>query len=272
MFVKLFSQILDSSIADNRQLRHFFTDLLLCADAKGYVVMTESAIARRIGATLEEVQWGLRELSSPDPRSKTPDNEGRRIEPLDGSGYGWKILNYEMYRAMRDAEQLREATRIRVQKHRAKKSCNAGNAVGNACNAMQKQIAEEEAEAIPELKNSGKEEGELFLSPKPVEKPKRGRPAKPADPRHQEAIKMFCDLYEERFGTKYAFPVSDAKQLSEFLKRCPTVGVSEMRDTLSDIWEYEVNKGEFVANRYRIHSLTALVLRWNDIKAILHTP
>jgi hypothetical protein len=124
---------------------------------------------------------------------------------------------------------------------------------------------------LPELKNSGKEEGELFPSPKPVEKPKRGRPAKPADPRHQEAIKMFCDMYEERFGTKYAFPVSDAKQLSEFLKRCSTVTVSEMRETLSDIWEYEVNKGEFVANRYRIHTLAALVLRWNDIKAILHT-
>lgn len=132
-------------------------------------------------------------------------------------------------------------------------------------------LEKESIKPFPELKNSGKEEGELFPSPKPVEKPKRGRPAKPADPRHQEAIKMFCDLYEERFGTKYAFPVSDAKQLSEFLKRCPTVGVSEMRETLSDIWEYEVNKGEFVANRYRIHSLTALVLRWNDIKAILHT-
>ena len=147
MFVKLFSQILDSSIADNRKLRHFFTDLLLCADASGNVMMTDTAIARRIGATVDEVEWGLKELSSPDPRSKTPDHEGRRIERLEGHGYGWKILNYEMYRAMRDAEQLREATRIRVQRHRAKKAvmaCNDSNALRNAGNAMQKE--EEEAE------------------------------------------------------------------------------------------------------------------------------
>jgi len=149
MFVKLFSQILDSSIADNRKLRHFFTDLLLCADASGNVMMTDTAIARRIGATVDEVEWGLKELSSPDPRSKTPDYEGRRIERLEGHGYGWKILNYEMYRAMRDAEQLREATRIRVQRHRAKKAglpCNDGNALRNASNAMQKAEGEEEAE------------------------------------------------------------------------------------------------------------------------------
>lgn len=147
MFVKLFSQILDSSIADNRKLRHFFTDLLLCADASGNVMMTDTAIARRIGSTVDEVEWGLKELSSPDPRSKTPDHEGRRIERLEGHGYGWRILNYEMYRAMRDAEQLREATRIRVQRHRAKKAesaCNDGNALRNASNAMQKE--EEEAE------------------------------------------------------------------------------------------------------------------------------
>lgn len=154
MFVKLFSQILDSSIADNRKLRHFFTDLLLCADASGNVMMTDTAIARRIGATVDEVEWGLKELSSPDPRSKTPDHEGRRIERLEGHGYGWKILNYEMYRAMRDAEQLREATRIRVQRHRAKKAvmaCNDSNALRNAGNAMQKEEEEVEVEEKEEV-------------------------------------------------------------------------------------------------------------------------
>ena len=73
MFVKLFNQILDSSIADDRRLRHFFTDILLCCDAQGYVMMTEAAISRRIGTTIEEVTWGLAELMKPDPRSKTPD-------------------------------------------------------------------------------------------------------------------------------------------------------------------------------------------------------
>ena len=141
MYLKLFTQILDSSIADDRRLRHFFTDFMLCADLKGIVMMTEAAIARRIGATIEEVRWGIAELEKPDPMSKTTDNEGRRIERMEGHGYGWRVINFEMYHAMKTAEEMREKTRIRVQNHRAARKaaedqrdedgvtpCNAGNA------------------------------------------------------------------------------------------------------------------------------------------------
>jgi len=140
MYLKLFTQILDSSIADDRRLRHFFTDFMLCADLNGIVMMTESAIARRIGATIEEVRWGIAELEKPDPMSKTTDNEGRRIERMEGHGYGWRVINFEMYHAMKTAEEMREKTRIRVQNHRAARKaaedqrntddvtpCNAGN-------------------------------------------------------------------------------------------------------------------------------------------------
>ena len=160
MYVKLFNQILDSSIADDRRLRHFFTDLLLCSDAKGYVMMTEAAIARRIGATIDEVKWGIAELEKPDERSKTPENDGRRIERLDGVGYGWRILNYEQYRAMKDGDQMREATKLRVQRYRENKNhsknvtpCNAYVTHGNA-------ITEEEEEA------EGEEEKKTIATPK----------------------------------------------------------------------------------------------------------
>jgi hypothetical protein len=149
MFVKLFTQILDSSIADNRRLRHFFTDLLLCADPQGYVMMTDSAISRRIGATIDEVEWGLGELSRPDARSKTPDYEGRRIEKLEGTGYGWRIVNFESYKALKSADDLREKTKERVRKCRENKKkqgeiddvtqCNADVTPGNACNTMKRQ-------------------------------------------------------------------------------------------------------------------------------------
>lgn len=136
--------------------------------------------------------------------------------------------------------------------------------------ATTKDFPEKESiKPLPELKNSGQEPDFLSLSYEPVGKPKRGRPPKPSDPRHQEAIAMFCEMYEERFERKYDFKPSDAKHLKEFLKRNQLVTVSEMRETLSNIWTYEVTKGEFVANRYRIHNLTSLVLRWNDIIAIL---
>jgi hypothetical protein len=168
MFVKLFTQILDSSIADNRRLRHFFTDLLLCADSKGYVVMTDSAIARRIGCDIEEVRWGLEELAKPDPMSKTPDAEGARIERLDGTGYGWRIINYESYRAMKDADQMREATKERVRRFREKNRpvtpSNAAVTVGNA-------NTEAEGEAKADTDSDPFKDKVQLLSVKPDEYP-----------------------------------------------------------------------------------------------------
>ena len=79
MYVKVFTQILDSSLAKDRKLRHFFIDLLLCSDADGNVVMTKAAISKRTGASMEEVEWGLSELMKPDQNSKHSEMEGRRI-------------------------------------------------------------------------------------------------------------------------------------------------------------------------------------------------
>jgi len=120
MYVKVFTQILDSSLAKDRRLRHFFIDLLLCSDADGNVVMTKEAIRKRIGATMEEVEWGLEELGKPDAESLTKEFEGRRVIPLDGHGYGWKIVNYAYYRDIKSDKQRREETNERVRKWREK--------------------------------------------------------------------------------------------------------------------------------------------------------
>ena len=114
-------------------------------------MMTPAAIARRIGAPIDEVEWGIEELSKPDPLSKSLDHEGRRIKALEGSGYGWEILNFESYRAMRSADDMREKTRLRVQRYREKQKdvtqCNADVTQCNASNTKQKQKQKQSTEA-----------------------------------------------------------------------------------------------------------------------------
>jgi len=197
MFIKLFTQILDSSIADNRRLRHFFTDLMLCADWRGYVIMTNGAIARRIGCSLDEVEWGLSELEKPDPHSKTPDCQGARIERLEGVGYGWRIINYETYRAMKDADQLRETTKERVRRFRDSKKSAQNVTLGNEdvtpCNASVTHgnaITEAEAEADTKEK---KEELSLSIESPIVEKSsKRKTTAKEFIQPELEEMRQFC--------------------------------------------------------------------------------
>lgn len=108
MFAKVFSQIFDSSIAQNFQTRHVFTDLLVLADVDGTVDMTMEAISRRTNVPIEIVRSAIEELTQPDPTSRTQESEGRRIELLDSHrNWGWRIVNYEKYRELRDNESRR---------------------------------------------------------------------------------------------------------------------------------------------------------------------
>ncbi len=105
MYAKVFEQIFDSSISENYTLRHFFMDMLVLSDSEGVVDKTPEAIARRTNIPMDIVNDCLNKLSSPDPSSRTPTEDGRRLIPLSPDrSWGWVIVNYELYRDMRDEE------------------------------------------------------------------------------------------------------------------------------------------------------------------------
>jgi hypothetical protein len=105
MYAKVFSQIFDSSISEDHVMRHVFMDLLVLANRDGEVDMTAEAIARRTNVPIDVVCYSLKKLSDADPRSRTGDEEGRRIVLLDEHrDWGWRIVNYRNYRDMRDEE------------------------------------------------------------------------------------------------------------------------------------------------------------------------
>jgi hypothetical protein len=139
MFAKVFTQILDSSLAIDYQVRHVFEDLLKLADINGVVDSTIDSISRRTNVPFEIVKRGIEALEKPDASSRTPDHEGRRIIRIDEHrDWGWMIVNYEYYRNLASESQRREKTRQRVQNHRHKQSCNADvtqcNAHTEKCN------------------------------------------------------------------------------------------------------------------------------------------
>lgn len=109
MFAKVFAQIFDSTIAENYQHRHVFMDLLVLADVDGVVNMTVEAIARRTNAPLDLVSEAIEALTLPDPHSQNREHDGRRLIPIEeGRGWGWRIVSYHHYRAIRDEEQRRQ--------------------------------------------------------------------------------------------------------------------------------------------------------------------
>lgn len=125
-FVKLYGSILDSSIwGEARGTRLVWITMLAMADENGVVIASHGGLAHRANVTRKELDVAIEVLSAPDPDSKSPEFEGRRVDKVDG---GWRVLNHRKYRDMRTPKQV--ATAKRVAEHRAK---NRG-VTGNKCN------------------------------------------------------------------------------------------------------------------------------------------
>ncbi len=118
-YAKIHSQIFDSSIAEDWQVRHVFEDLLILSNSDGVVDMTHEAIARRTNVPLEIVTRAITELEKPDPKSRSDVESGARIKRLDEHrNWGWWIINHAIYRDMTTDDQYREKTRQRVRRFR----------------------------------------------------------------------------------------------------------------------------------------------------------
>lgn len=120
VFAKIFAQIFDSSISADYVVRHVFMDLLVLADRDGVVDMTLDAIARRTNVPKKIVAHCITELSKEDSDSRSHQENGRRLIPLDSHrAWGWQIVNYEHYRQIRDEESRKAYFRDYKRKYRA---------------------------------------------------------------------------------------------------------------------------------------------------------
>lgn len=117
-FGKLFSSITESSIwcEPHGTVRVWIT-FIAKADRHGRLMAALPGLARLANVTLEECRAAIATLEGPDEFSRTPDYDGRRIEPIPG---GWRLLNHAKYRDMRDEESRREQNREAQARHREK--------------------------------------------------------------------------------------------------------------------------------------------------------
>lgn len=75
--------------------------LLAMADAAGNVEGSIPGFAHLARVTIPEMEVAIARLSSPDPYSRNPLNEGRRIQVIP---IGWRILNYVAHRELYQAK------------------------------------------------------------------------------------------------------------------------------------------------------------------------
>ncbi len=162
-FTKLFSSIITSTIwMEDSETKIVWITMLALADKNGEVQGSIPGLARLAGVPVEACRAALEKFLNPDPDSRTKEEEGRRIEEIDG---GWLLLNYAKYRKMASKEeQIAKATE-RTRRYRARRSRNGLSTVGNGSSTkgngasmpvhdiLTEAEAEAEAEAVIEQKS-----------------------------------------------------------------------------------------------------------------------
>jgi len=154
MYAKLFTSIYQGTLRGNSHGLLVFTNLLAHCDKNGVADIHPRAIAEEVGLTVEQVRVALDVLEAPDDESRSPEEQGRRIVRLDEHrAWGWLVVNYVKYRAIRNEDDRREQNREAQERFRQKRKPPSA-----AVRHDQPQSAhtEAEAEAYTEKKTARK--------------------------------------------------------------------------------------------------------------------
>ena len=129
-YTKLFNSILASTIwRAPDKTRIVWITLLAMADKHGIAEGSVPGLADFARVSIPACRRALDELSSPDEDSRSKDQEGRRIEAVEG---GWRLINHGKYRETMDADARREYLKLKQREFRRKQKSTA--TVNNAVN------------------------------------------------------------------------------------------------------------------------------------------
>lgn len=121
--------------------------MLAMADKNGEVQASIPGLANVARVPVESCRMAIEKFLSPDPYSRTKDDEGRRIEEIKG---GWLLVNHAEYRQLASDEDRKVKAAIRQQRARDKKARN--KIVTPASRQISQAEAEAEAESIKKEK------------------------------------------------------------------------------------------------------------------------
>lgn len=119
MYGKVFRSIFSGSLHGHWEAIITMQQFIVLADARGEVDMTLDAIAATTSIPRDLLERGIAVLEQPDVYTRTPGSEGRRLERLSPSRpWGWRLVNYALYRTISSEESRRELARERQRAHR----------------------------------------------------------------------------------------------------------------------------------------------------------
>lgn len=149
-YTKLASSILTSTIwMESDHTRIVWLALLAMADKNGEVQASIPGLANIARVPVESCREAVAKLLAPDPDSRTKDDEGRRLEVIEG---GWALLNHGKYRDLASGDDRAKKATERQRRHREKLKRNGVTRRDESVTSVtvtqeSRQICQAEAEA-----------------------------------------------------------------------------------------------------------------------------
>lgn len=234
MYGKVFDSMFDGTLASRGpwQALVTFQQLIVLANPDGIVDMTADAISRRTSIPLEIIELGIAELLKPDARSRTPDEDGRRIVLIDDHrDWGWQIVNHAKYQSMRNVAERREYLRVAQAERRARLKAEALSTPVNSVNSVSAKI---NTSTPTDTDASTDASTDVFGGQAPPNppapaalsgKPPRKRASKPAgESKSAETWARYAEAYAARYGAQ---PVRNARVNGQLAQLVVRLGADE---------------------------------------------
>ena len=142
-YTKLFSSILASTVWNEpNETRIVWITLLAMADRNGIAEGSVPGLAVFARLPLDATRIALERLMAPDEDSRSKEQDGRRIEVVEG---GWRLVNHSKYRAKMGADERREYVKLKQREYRRRAVTTESTTVTKR--EQSGHIAEAEAEA-----------------------------------------------------------------------------------------------------------------------------
>jgi len=226
-YTKLFSSIVTSTIwGESNATRIIWITLLAIADKNGEVQASIPGLARVASVPIDDCIAAIQCLLSPDKFSRTPDDEGRRIEEIPG---GWHLLNHRKYRDMASKDEAVISNAERQKRYRDRLKRNADTVtkrsaivtVRDGTVTHDRYIADADADtnAEAEAEAEAKAEGVPAVAGSPVGLRTR-KPSRAPTGDHQSLIEHFTASWQAGYGCKYPFRTKDAAAAKSILDGC----------------------------------------------------
>jgi hypothetical protein len=120
MYGKAFESMYDGSMIGSGLNVFAVWNYVVAKTRRGVIELNPKLLAFILGGKEDEIDEAIARLCAPDPKSRSKQEEGRRL--IKEGEYQYRVVNWELYSGIRNEIERREYNRVKQAEYRAAKT------------------------------------------------------------------------------------------------------------------------------------------------------